>query len=371
MRISVERLTKRFGDVVAVDDLNLDIADGELIVLLGPSGCGKTTTMRSIIGLEAPTTGRIVVGDTTVFDGRQAINVPTNKRKMGMVFQSYAIWPHKTVFENVSYPLERQGVARNEIEARVNDTLEMVGLAHLSGRGATLLSGGQMQRVALARSVVARPRVLLLDEPLSNLDAKLRDHLRFELREIQQRLGITTVYVTHDQTEALALADRIAVMKDGKIIQLDTPNAIYRNPANTFVADFLGVGNILPGRVTGRRDGKLTEVAVGTGGQTLLSATPAEIGSDTNICIRPEHVLIAAHGSSAPARPATAPATANVWPVTVRVATFLGNHVRYLVEFADAAPLHAISYDTDRIFASGSVVDATISAEHAQLLAKA
>jgi iron(III) transport system ATP-binding protein len=232
VKIAIENLTKRYGSVVAVDDLTLTIANGELLVLLGPSGCGKTTTMRAIVGLEEPTAGRITVGDSVVYDASRGINVPSNRRQMGMVFQSYAIWPHKTVGENVIYPLERQGVARAEIAERLAQTLALVGLSNFADRGASLLSGGQMQRVALARSIIAQPRVLLLDEPLSNLDAKLRDHLRFELREIQQRLGITAVYVTHDQTEALALADRIAVMRDGKIIQLDTPTAIYQRPAN-------------------------------------------------------------------------------------------------------------------------------------------
>jgi iron(III) transport system ATP-binding protein len=360
VRIEVQRLTKRFGDVVAVDALDLTIADGELLVLLGPSGCGKTTTMRSIVGLDEPTDGRITVGDTVVFDRARAINVPPNRRQMGMVFQSYAIWPHKTVFENVSYPLERQKLGRAEIEARVHATLDLVGLRDLAGRGASLLSGGQMQRVALARSVVSQPRVLLLDEPLSNLDAKLRDHLRFELREIQQRLGITTIYVTHDQTEALALADRIAVMRGGRIVQLGSPPSIYREPADTFVADFLGVGNILPGKVIGATASGDTEVQLDGHGGTLVSTTRAQVGSQVNVCIRPEHLTIAARADRD-----TTPA--HGIPVTVQVATFLGSHVRYLVS-AGELKLQAVSSDIDAMFKPGTELLARVRAENAQLL---
>jgi iron(III) transport system ATP-binding protein len=360
VRIQVDRLTKRFGDVLAVDALDLAVADGELLVLLGPSGCGKTTTMRAIVGLDQPTDGRITVGDAIVFDRALAIDVPPNRRQMGMVFQSYAIWPHKTVFENVSYPLERRRLPRREIDERVRATLDLVGLRELAGRGASLLSGGQMQRVALARSIVSRPRVLLLDEPLSNLDAKLRDHLRFELRDIQQRLGITTIYVTHDQTEALALADRIAVMRGGRIVQLGTPSAIYREPADTFVADFLGVGNILPGRVVGPAANGGAEVSLEGHGARLVSATRAESGAAVSVCIRPEHLAVAA---AAP----NGDGVRSAIPVTVLVATFLGSHVRYLLA-ADSLRLQAISNDTDTMFKPGAALVASVRAEHAQLL---
>ena len=362
MKIAIENLTKRYGAVAAVDDLTLTIADGELLVLLGPSGCGKTTTMRAIVGLEEPTSGRITVGDSPVYDAARGINVPSNRRQMGMVFQSYAIWPHKTVGENVIYPLERQGVAPAEIAERLARTLALVGLSNFADRGASLLSGGQMQRVALARSIIAQPRVLLLDEPLSNLDAKLRDHLRFELREIQQRLGITAVYVTHDQTEALALADRIAVMRDGKIIQLDTPTAIYQRPANIFVADFLGVGNIFPGRVHGVNAGNISEVKLTAGNALLRSTTPLAVGLQTHVCVRPEHLML-----SPEAPPGLDAHRTSVLPVTVDVATFLGNQVRYLVT-GDMMKLNVVSNDTTRIFPRGSKIHATIRAEHVQLL---
>jgi iron(III) transport system ATP-binding protein len=362
VKIAIENLTKRYGAVVAVDNLSLTIADGELLVLLGPSGCGKTTTMRAIVGLEEPTSGRISVGDSVAYDAARGINVPPNKRQMGMVFQSYAIWPHRTVGENVAYPLERQGLSKAEIAERLARTLALVGLSDFAGRGASLLSGGQMQRVALARSIIAQPRVLLLDEPLSNLDAKLRDHLRFELREIQQRLGITAVYVTHDQTEALALADRIAVMRDGRIIQLDTPSAIYRKPANTFVADFLGVGNIFPGGVMAVSPEGISEVKLAAGNTVLRSAMALAIGVRTNVCVRPEHLML----SDGPPL-GIDPRRVSTLPVTVEVATFLGNQIRYLVS-GDGMKLNIVANDTSEIFPRGARLHASIRAEHVQLL---
>lgn len=245
MEITVEGLTLKYGDNVAVRDLDLDIGEGESVVLLGQSGCGKTSTMRCIAGLETPTTGRIAVGDNVLFDAGKGVNRPSHKRNIGMVFQSYAIWPHMTVFENVAFPLLMQRTSKPDTRKRVMETLELVGLEDFAHRGASLLSGGQMQRVALARSVVMQPSIMLLDEPLSNLDARLRHRLRGDLRELQQRLGLTSVYVTHDQEEALALADRIAMMQHGRIVQIGTPDEIYGRPRSASIADFLGVGNIL------------------------------------------------------------------------------------------------------------------------------
>ncbi len=362
MRIEIERLSRLYGDIRAVDDLSLTIFDGELLVLLGPSGCGKTTTMRSIVGLETPTSGRIVVGGNAVFDSGRGINVPPNRRQMGMVFQSYAIWPHKTVFENVSFPLERRGESRAAIDARVRKVLALVGLEAMAERGASMLSGGQMQRVAFARSIVAEPRVLLLDEPLSNLDAKLREHLRFELRDLQQRLGITTVYVTHDQSEALALADRIAVMRHGRIIQLDSPSGLYRSPANTFVADFLGVSNIAAATVTGAVSNGVCSVALKQGGERLLAAVSASVEGNVSVCIRPEHLTLGKRGALSNG------AAATVLPATVKVASFLGSTIRYLLACDSGLELEAMSTDTDMLLSAGEVVDVRVEAVHAQLL---
>jgi iron(III) transport system ATP-binding protein len=362
MRIEIEGLTRLYGDVRAVDDLSLQIADGELLVLLGPSGCGKTTTMRSVVGLETPDAGLIRVGDQVVFDVARQINVPPNRRQMGMVFQSYAIWPHKSVFENVSFPLERQKLPRGRIDERVRQVLKLVGLDELADRGASLLSGGQMQRVALARSIVSEPRVLLLDEPLSNLDAKLREHLRFELRDIQQRLGITTIYVTHDQSEALALADRVAVMRDGRIVQLDTPSRLYRDPVSTFVADFLGVSNIFPVTVAGASAAGLTEVALKSGGHRLLSSNKAPPGETLSACIRPEHVRLVPRGTD------RRDAGATVVPAVVKVASFLGSNVRYLAVGPNDLAFEAMSTDTEQLLQAGQPVDLVIEASRVQLL---
>src|SRR5262245_41435073 len=244
MTIEVRNLSKSFTGTRAVVQVNLDIAEGEMLVLLGPSGCGKTTTMRCVAGLENPNSGRISIGGKVVYDSDKGISVPANQRHVGMVFQSYAIWPHMTVFENVAFPLEMASVGRAEIKRRVADILKLVGLSGFEDRGASYLSGGQMQRVALARSLVMEPSVLLFDEPLSNLDARLRDHLRIQLRELQTQLKITSIYVTHDQREALALADKIVVMQSGHVVQEADPVTLYHRPRSAAIADFLGYSNI-------------------------------------------------------------------------------------------------------------------------------
>ena len=331
MRITIENLRLQYGQVTAIDDMSLEISDRESVVLLGKSGCGKTTTMRCIAGLEEPSAGRITIGDTVVFDSERGINLPPNKRSVGMVFQSYAVWPHMTVFQNVAYSLKLQKAPRAEIEQRVHETLELVGLEDFAQRGASLLSGGQMQRVALARSLVMRPSVLLLDEPLSNLDARLRDRLRIELRDLQLRLGLTTVYVTHDQHEAFALADRIALMQDGVIVQMDEPSAMYHHPRSSSIAHFLGVANVQP--VTAR-DG--AHVLAGT---DLVVATtqPVPDGGELSACIRSEDVRLSTDGSAGP----------NRWPGTVRVSSFQGGSVRYSVELAGGPELDVVVATAD------------------------
>lgn len=244
MEVSLQNLQIHYGQFHAVKDLDLVVPNGSSLVLLGPSGCGKTTTMRSVAGLETPTGGSITVGDRTVFDDAAGVNVPPNHRNISMVFQSYAIWPHKTVFENVAFPLQMKKLSRRDTARRVEEVLELTGMAQYADRGASALSGGQMQRVALSRSLAMDPAVMLLDEPLSNLDALLRFRLRTELRRIQQEQGLTTIYVTHDQSEALALADQIAMMRDGRIVQYGSPRDLFQDPVDVQAASFMGYQNI-------------------------------------------------------------------------------------------------------------------------------
>src|SRR5919197_910162 len=238
--LCTEYVSERNQAIRAAQDVTFEVPQGKLFTLLGPSGCGKTTTLRSIAGLERPRLGEIRVDEDLIYSSLRGVFVPPNQRGLGMVFQSYAIWPHMTVFENAAFPLRvgRRRFSRREIEQRVNRVLATVDLSEMAQREATKLSGGQQQRLALARALVMEPRLLLLDEPLSNLDAKLRERMRFELKRIQRELGITTVYVTHDQSEALALSNEIAVMRDGRIVQLGSPRDIYERPRSKFVADF-------------------------------------------------------------------------------------------------------------------------------------
>jgi iron(III) transport system ATP-binding protein len=247
--IEVEKLVKSYGTggkraAAAVDDVSFTVPAGEVVTLLGASGCGKTTTLRCVAGLVTPDSGQIRLGERVVYDSSRRVNVSPDKRDLGMVFQSYAIWPHMTVKENVAFPLRCRSVARGAIEQKVMTALELVGLAHLADRLAPNLSGGQQQRVALARAIVAEPDVLLLDEPLSNLDAKLRDDMRAELRRLQRRLGLTMCFVTHDQTEAMGLADTIVLMRDGAIVESGTPRQLYESPRDPYTASFLGSSNL-------------------------------------------------------------------------------------------------------------------------------
>lgn len=291
MKISIQNLTLRYGEAIAVRDLSLDIAEGEALVLLGQSGCGKTSTMRCIAGLETPDSGTITVGDEVLFDSKRGINRASHKRNIGMVFQSYAIWPHMTVFENVAFSLQMKRAPRADIVTRVTETLELVGLDGFADRGASMLSGGQMQRVALARSLVMQPSVMLLDEPLSNLDARLRHRLRGDLRDLQRRLGLTSVYVTHDQEEALALADHIAMMQFGRIVQIGSPDEIYGRPLSASIADFLGVGNILPAEAVDATTVRLT------GSDVQLKVDGYVPSRALRACVRAEDILL---GEDAP-----------------------------------------------------------------------
>ena len=282
--VRIEHVFKRFGDVTAVSDFDLTVKDGEFVSLLGPSGCGKTTSLRMIAGFERATEGEIYIGDHCVSSHIKNTFVPPEKRDIGMVFQSYAVWPHMTVTENVAYPLKIQKVPKEERAARVAEMLKLFHLDEYGSRYPHQLSGGQQQRVALARALVMRPGLLLLDEPLSNLDAKLRESMRFEISSIQKELGITVIYVTHDQSEAMTMSDRVVVMSRGVIQQIGTPYEIYRNPANKMVADFIGLVNFVEGEVQGDR------VYISGTGVSFLN-TSGITGSAT-IAVRPENITM-------------------------------------------------------------------------------
>jgi iron(III) transport system ATP-binding protein len=276
----------------AIDGVSFEVPPGEIVVLLGPSGCGKTTTLRCVAGLEHPTGGSIGIAGRTVSSPGEDIFVPPRSRDLGMVFQSYAVWPHMTVRQNVVYPLKHRGIERAEARRMVDETLALVGLTEYAERPVVALSGGQMQRVALARSIVYRPQLLLLDEPLSNLDAKLRLRLRDDLRTILKQTGMTALYVTHDQAEAVVLGDRIGVMRDGKLLQIGTPDQIYNRPADLFVASFTGATNELIGTLVAR-NGSFGTVDIGDG-QHLETALMHDlaVGERARIALRPENITI-------------------------------------------------------------------------------
>ncbi|WP_087687641.1 ABC transporter ATP-binding protein [Pandoraea sp. PE-S2R-1] len=324
--LQIESLCKRHGDVDILKNVSLEVRDGEFLTLLGPSGCGKSTTLFSIAGLETPTSGRITLGAVRLFDRDENIELAPEARNCGLVFQSYALWPHMTVRENVAYPLRLRGVRRAVLDQKVDDALGLVEMLSLAQRYPHELSGGQQQRVALARTLVYEPTLLLLDEPLSNLDSTLRLRARGWLRELQRRLRITTVYVTHDQDEALSLSDRIAVMSAGRIVQIGTPRDIYQAPRNPFVADFVGHSNLLSctvesvgvagDRTVRLADGQLLRAETGTVAQ----------GSAAQIAIRADHVEIVDTNDALP----------NVIRGNVLQRDFLGTHMEYLVAIGGA-----------------------------------
>jgi iron(III) transport system ATP-binding protein len=295
--VEIDRLRKNFGSELAVRDLSLSVKQGEFVTLLGPSGCGKTTTLRCIAGLERPDAGEIRIGSDVVAAPERGIYLVPEDRNIGMVFQSYAVWPHMTVFDNVAYGLRVRRAPADVIKQRTTRALELVGLPHLADRYATKLSGGQRQRVALARAIVYEPRVVLFDEPLSNLDAKLREQMRIELVRLQHEVGITSIYVTHDQSEALVMSDRVVVMDKGVIQQVGDPQTIYARPANTFVANFIGVANLMQGVLLGR-SGKYCdlEISLGEGRAPLriqaAGGEDAVPGQALTLSLRPEDISI-------------------------------------------------------------------------------
>jgi iron(III) transport system ATP-binding protein len=320
----VQNLVRAFGDFRAVDDVSFTVADGEFLTLLGPSGCGKSTTLAALAGLDRPEVGRIALGARVFFDSKSGVYVPAENRDIGLVFQSYALWPHMSVRANLEFPLKLRKVPRAERQRRIEETLDLVEMGAYADRYPHALSGGQQQRVALARTLVYRPSLLLLDEPLSNLDAKLRERARTWLRHLQSHVRVTTVYVTHDQSEALALSDRIAVMNKGKIAQLADPYTIYDRPTDPFVADFIGSSNFFDGRMRGTENGSgVVELA---GGQILHASSPRAIEPDSPVAVavRPERIAVV------PASQAAAP-NANTFEVEVLEQTFLGSTHSLLV----------------------------------------
>ncbi|MFI6343969.1 ABC transporter ATP-binding protein [Streptomyces sp. NPDC050560] len=314
----------------AVDGIDFDVQDGELFTLLGPSGCGKTTTLRSVAGLERPTAGRVSLGDRVLFDADKGVNLRANRRGFGMVFQSYAIWPHMTVFKNVSFPLDVMPRAkrpdRSEIEERVHRVLDVIELGGYASRPATKLSGGQQQRLALARALVTQPELMLLDEPLSNLDAKLRESMRFELKRLQRELNLTAIYVTHDQSEALVMSNRIAVMNKGRIEQIGKPREIYTRPATRFVAEFIGTSNFIEASVVSVEGEEVTVET--TQGRLVATNCPRvpTVGEQVLLSIRPECVdLFEAPRGGIP----------NEWSGKVRNRAFLGDSIDHITGVGD------------------------------------
>lgn len=330
-----QNVRKAFGAFTAIQDLSLTIEPGTLVTLLGPSGCGKTTTLRMLAGLEHPTAGRILIG------GKDVTMLPANERDVSMVFQSYALFPHMNARDNVAYGLESSGLSRKEARDKAEEGLALVGLAGMGLRLPAELSGGQQQRVAVARALVLEPQVLLLDEPLSNLDARLRRRVRTEIRELQQRLGFTAVYVTHDQNEALAVSDRIIVMKDGEIAQSGAPRDLYESPASSFIADFMGEANVIACEVLGI-DGGEAQIRIG-GVEHRVPAGSARPGA-ASLAVRPGAVTLAPGGGAGLAG-------------RILHSAYLGDHVEYEVE-TDVGTFFIVDHAVDRILPAAS--DATI-----------
>ena len=337
--IELRNVTKRYGALVANDDVNLTVVRGELMTLLGPSGCGKTTALRCITGQVTPDQGRVFIDDVDVTD------LPTHRRELGMVFQNFALFPHMTVAENVAFPLMIRGTPATESQERVMDTLRLIRMERYGAHYPRQLSGGQQQRVGLARALVYHPKVLLLDEPLSNLDAKLREEMRFEIKDLVSRLSITGLYVTHDQAEALAMSDRVAVMHAGRVVQIGTPVEIYQRPASRFVADFIGLSNFLSGKVVAVQG---DSAIIQTGG--LRIAVPAcegvEVGREQLVFIRPNDIELL---------PPEAEPRDNEFEGTVQKLTYLGDKIDYRITFGAGLELR-VQTDGKVRFAAGDAI---------------
>ena len=353
--VQVDGVSKRYqhrlkGEIYAARDVRLDIRPGEFLTLLGPSGCGKTTTLRVVAGFEKPDAGRIR------FDGQDVTDLPANQRNIGFVFQNYALFPHLSIFENVAYGLRVRGVSEEAIAKRVGNVLALVGLAGYDLQFSSQLSGGEQQRVALARAIVIEPRVLLFDEPLSNLDAKLRVQMRHEIRALQQRLGITTVYVTHDQEDAMAVSDRIAVMSDGSVVQEGSAEDLYYRPASPFVAGFVGRVNLIPGTIARAADGRLGIAALGTLIATGDIASSFQPGETVKLVVRPESIAIGGDGEG---------------DLRAKVVsrTFLGEKTEYVFDCA-GTPLSSVRYNAGPkdIVPEGAAVSLSVAMDGVRVL---
>ena len=341
--ITIEKLTKRFGAKTVLDGIGLRIAAGELFFLLGPSGCGKTTLLRAVAGLNEPEEGRILAGD------RDVTHLPPHRRDMGMVFQSYALWPHLTLRENVAFGLEMRGLKRAEVRARALRALELVKLADRANAKPNELSGGQQQRVALARALVVEPQCLLLDEPLSNLDAKLRLEMRAEIRRICKEAGLTAIYVTHDQKEALSIADRLAILDQGRLLQIGTPQEVYVRPASRFVAQFIGETTFVAGRVKAARNGQI-EVETAAGVWTSAAGGTFASGEAVWLSIRPEAVQMHAERTDEP----------NVFPAHMHGTVYLGEVAQHFADLPGGVTLQSLETRPRRVARDGQRAETRI-----------
>ena len=354
--VRFEGIQKRFDKVLAVDETDLVIEEGSLVTLLGPSGCGKTTLLRMVAGLEAPTKGSIYIRDRRIND------TPVHKRNLGMIFQNYALFPHKTIFDNVAFGLKYRDVSKSEIREKVLRALEMVRLPGVENRMPAQLSGGQQQRIALARAIVIEPDVLLMDEPLSALDENLREDMRREIDNLQRMLGVTTIFVTHDQREALSMSDKIVVMKNGVVQQQGTPEDVYNRPVNHFVADFLGHSNFSQGTVEGRRNGYVA-VRLQTG-NVLLADHPGEWSEGV-----PVEVVVRAQRFEAFLKSESTPTEGmNTFEGTIRDRSYMGGEVNYFIEVDGHKELHVISMMRTRSYRVGDEVRVQVSPNHCHLL---
>jgi spermidine/putrescine transport system ATP-binding protein len=357
--IELVGLTKRFhhGHAAAVDNIDLSVAGGEFFSLLGPSGCGKTTTLRLVAGFEEPTSGRILL------DGVDVSGVPPHKRKVNTVFQSYALFPFMTVTDNVAFGLKYAGCSKSELKTRVGEALALVDMTSFADRRPSQLSGGQQQRIALARALVLNPSALLLDEPLGALDAKLRRSLKVELKALQERVGVTFIYVTHDQEEALTMSDRLAVMHAGRIAQIGTPREVYEEPTDSYVADFLGAANLIEVSVIERTVGSTATLKLGDSVLTTSGAVPASPGAVAQAVVRPERIRVEPHGSDGP----------NRVPAMVERVVYLGAATQVMLRLATGESLQAVisNDESAATWSQGTPVHCCLPADAIRVLAPA